>query len=112
MVSKAGSSSITVRCICFTTSAIEKLVDTCSSSTIKVCKVDMSLNVIGSLMSPSTRTRISTVPFISLSIKSILSRISVPGLKKLRIFTSTVTFVTPTSPTETSTKPVPRTRFG
>ena len=101
-----------MRCICLTISAIEYVTTTLSFSLINPCNDSIFCNSSGSLTSPSTRTLKSSVPLISSSIKSILSRISVPGLKKLARFTSTVILYNPEKPIKTNNTPIPNTYLG
>ena len=63
-------------------------------------------------MEPSTRTLMSMVPVISLSIKSMLFLNSVPCLKKLAILTSTLRYNSPIMLTEAIKIPEPNIAFG
>ena len=72
----------------------------------------MLFKTLGSFMSPSTSTLKSIVPLISLSIKSMLSLISEPCLKKLATFTSTFTLNNPAMPKTTIKIPEIKTVLG
>ena len=91
---------------------MEKLVVTFSFSSIFFWRARILDKVCGFFISPSTRTLMSTVPAIFSSIKSMVSRISVPGLKNLLIFTSTTTLEIPNNPMRTIMAPTEKTYFG